>query len=268
MNPSDSSSDPKKKVTNLALKGNLSAACVTLQGTKPATDVADTLTKLQAKHPTEPPFSPPPNNQDSYTVSDGIVLSCLKSFRNGTGGGPFGLLPEHLLTACNSPTHADFIKNLTNLINLMLEGRTDKSIVPFLFGANLTALEKEGGDVRPIAIGNTLRRLAAKCISAKYAEDLKKILQPHQSAIGKAGGIETVIHTMRNFLDEHNSSDLAVLKIDIRNAFNCLYRATITHKFNQYLPKAVNYINTCYGSPSLLFYAWQNHHFLAWCAAG
>ena len=35
---------------------------------------------------------------------------------------------------------------------------------PFFFGATLTTLNKKDGGVRPIAVGCSLRRLAAKCL--------------------------------------------------------------------------------------------------------
>ena len=45
---------------------------------------------------------------------------------------------------------------------------------PF-FGANLIALRKKDGGVRPIAVGCTLRRLVAKCANSSVEENMAKL---------------------------------------------------------------------------------------------
>ena len=51
------------------------------------------------------------------------------------------------------------------LVNVMAGGGVPDSVAPFLCGARLHAGNKKDGGIRPIAVGNTLRRLTAKCIS-------------------------------------------------------------------------------------------------------
>ena len=46
---------------------------------------------------------------------------------------------------------------LVSFVELVLNGDTPTSIGPFFFGANLTALCKKGGGIRPIAVRGTLR---------------------------------------------------------------------------------------------------------------
>ena len=53
----------------------------------------------------------------------------------------------------------NFLKSLTKLINLIGDGKIPKPLRTFFFGAKLIALIKIDRGLRPIAIGNTLRRI-------------------------------------------------------------------------------------------------------------
>ena len=61
-------------------------------------------------------------------------------------------------------------------MNLMASGRVPVPVATFLAGSRLIALNKgkEGNppDVRPIAVGETLRRLTGKCICDPKGQDL------------------------------------------------------------------------------------------------
>ena len=59
------------------------------------------------------------------------------------------------------------MKSLTKLINLIGDSIIPEALRPFFLGAKLIALMKIDGGLRPIAIGNTLRRIASKCDGSK-----------------------------------------------------------------------------------------------------
>ena len=84
-------------------------------------------------------------------------------------------------------------------------------------------LGKKGGGIRPITVGHTLRRLAAKCASSVILPSLGNLLAPLQLGCGTPVGCEAVVHAARQFI--HNSiSGQTLLKLDFKNAFNCLRR--------------------------------------------
>ena len=88
------------------------------------------------------------------------------SFPNGSSAGLDGILPQILndLTAkLNGQTGLSFLRALTNLVNVILGGKLPFELRPYFFGAKLIALKKPDGGLRPVAIGNTLRRLSANC---------------------------------------------------------------------------------------------------------
>ena len=132
---------------------------------------AETLSALRSKHPAPhpnslmpPPF--PPAQLQGQQVSCKEVVGAIQSLLCGPAGGPDGLSPQHLKDmVCSSAGGgvSCLLRALTAFINLALKGKTAHFACPFLFGASLIALEKTGRGVRPIPVGCTLRRLAAKC---------------------------------------------------------------------------------------------------------
>ena len=187
------------------------------------------------------------------------VVHAIKTFPNGSAGGPDGLRPQHLkdLTGSSAgdggPT---LLATLTAFVNLVLLGGTSPSIRPYFFGASLTALEKKGGGIRPIAVGCTLRRLVAKVASASVREAMADLLAPHQLGFGVKKGPEAAVHVARLYL--HNlSSDKALLKIDFRNAFNSVRRDKLLLVVKDLAPEIYPLVHSSYSSPSSLF--WSNN---------
>ena len=101
----------------------------------------------------------------------------------------------------------------TPFIRLVLEGDTPTSIRPYFFGANLVALRKEDGGVRPIAVGCTLRRLVAKVVGRKVMEEMGTLLAPRQLGYGVKGGAEAAVHAARLYLHNLDPSR-ALVKLD------------------------------------------------------
>ena len=66
----------------------------------------------------------------------------------------------------------------------MLAGKVNLDVCPHLYGASLIATEKKDIGVRPIAIGNTFRRLAAKLACTSVKEEIGECLRPLQLGFG------------------------------------------------------------------------------------
>ena len=76
----------------------------------------------------------------------------------------------------------------------MLQGVVPVDIVPFSFGARLIALLKpDTGEVRPIAVGKIVRRLASKIILARICASVTSALLPRQFGVGVKGGLDAVV---------------------------------------------------------------------------
>ncbi len=62
------------------------------------------------------------------------------------------------------PTLLQFVA----LVNLYLSGKVQALLAPFIASAPLTALRKNNGGVRPIAVGEVWRRLVSKCANSPF----------------------------------------------------------------------------------------------------
>ena len=88
----------------------------------------------------------------------------------------------------------------------------------------LDSTKKPDGGVRPIAVGLTLRRLAAKIIRSKLRSFCAEKFRPYQMGVGTPKGCEASVHAVRAYLENENIQDQILLKIDFRNAFNSVRR--------------------------------------------
>ena len=61
------------------------------------------------------------------------------------------------------PIHYDICETPSNLVNVILEGKVPFENRPYFFGAKLIALKGPDGGLLPMAVGNTFRRLSARC---------------------------------------------------------------------------------------------------------
>jgi len=138
-------------------------------------DAADlaVLTRLLELHPqAEGPNLEPPLPEDRPEVSPSwasdhllAMESVVRSFPPGTAAGPSGLWPPHLLgclKSADSAAKAGLLEALLTLVTATDSGRLHPRAAPYLCAARLIPLRKKDGGLRPIAVGDTLRRLVAK----------------------------------------------------------------------------------------------------------
>ena len=221
-----------------------------------------TFTALQYKHPPPHPDSvvmplhvdlQPP----SISVNEDDIVRAIRSFPNGSAGGPDGLKPQHLKDMIG-PSAVDcsqaLLPALASFIELVLEGRMPPSIMPYFFGANLTALQKKDGGIRPIAVGCTLRRLAAKVAGSKVMEEMGELLAPRQLGYGVRRVAEAAVHAARLYLHDLDPSK-AVLKLDFKNAFNTIRRDKMLEAVQKLAPGLFPFVHSAYSSTSTLFWA-------------
>jgi hypothetical protein len=185
-------------------------------------------------------------------VSTAEVKRAILSFPNGSAGGPDSLRPQHLkdLLAVGDSTDP-LLEAITDFINLILDGRTPEEVRPILFGGSLTALNKKGGGVRPIAVGYVWRRLAGKVACGSVREAAVTLLAPRQLGFGVSRGCEGAVHAARRYAD-NLLPDQVMLKLDFKNAFNTIRRDAMLEAVALHFPKLYRFVESAYGSPSTL----------------
>ena len=179
-----------------------------------------TFEALKQKHPPSHPDTAIPSlveESSDIKVSEKEILQAIKSFPNSSSGGPDGLKPRHLKDIIHPSAGGGsqvLLTAMASFIKLVLEGRTPPPVRMFFFGANLTALTKKCGGIRPIAVGCTLRRLAAKVISNKVKDQMSSLLAPRQLGFGVKGGAEAAVHAARMYVQDLGTSR-GLLKLDL-----------------------------------------------------
>jgi hypothetical protein len=116
------------------------------------------------------------------------------------------------------------------------------------------ALEKTKTSVRPLACGDPIRRLVAKCFCVAGKEEISKSFAGRNYGVGCPGGVEVVAHSLRDCLNEHKGSKLALLKIDFRNAFNEVKRSHFVKAASEMFPAMSSWTEWCYREASMLLY--------------
>merc|ERR1719239_2064394 len=129
-------------------------------------------------------------------------------------------------------------------------------VAPYLCGARLHAGKKKDGGLRPIAVGELLRRLVSKCAAAAVADKAAAYFAPHQLGVGMKGGCEAIIHATRQAVDK--AGDKFVMRADLINAFNVADRATALQEVEQHFPELLPWVITAYSNPSHLIFGSAN----------
>ena len=110
-------------------------------------------------------------------------------------------------------------------------------------------------DVRPIAIGEVLRRLTSRCLCAMVKCKGADYFSPHQLGVACPGGAETMVHSLRACVDRHwEDDDFVVLKVDLRNAFNNVSRQAVLDQCHSHFPELLPWVSWCYSHPTNLWH--------------
>ena len=104
--------------------------------------------------------------------------------------------------------------------------------------------------VRPIGIGEILRRLIGKVVVGHMREDIIEAAGPLQTCAGLKAGIEASIHAMKSIFEDNSTEGL--LLVDADNAFNRLNRRAALHNVKQICPNFYKYLFNTYQQPAKL----------------
>ena len=236
--------------------GNIKAAVrILCSDDKPAPNDQATLDALQRRHPNAPDDRcnlPNPSTFSAMQMTENDIIKAIRSFPAGSTAGPDGLRPQHLLDLINCQEAGNaLVMSITALVNLLLQGCCPSEITAVLFGGRLLALKKKSGGIRPIAIGYTWRRLAAKCANCYAIAQLEDKLLPVQLGVNISGGCEAIVHATRRFTSKMTADDV-VIKLDFTNAFNCLRRDVMLQTVAVELPGLYKFCHLAYGNVTKL----------------
>eukprot|EP00731_Ephydatia_muelleri_P020997 Em0013g724a len=205
---------------SLGRSGLMGKACRILLSSGIAPSNSTTLNLLQSKNPSCPHPTIPDIASNPVTLGPSFdILHILRSFTKGTSAGPSGLSIQHLLDAASVPLQTPICDSLKGVVNILASGKDPKSVSAFLSGGRLIALNKgkfsEGQctDIRPLVVGEALRRLTGKCLCSILKDKFSTFFQPSQFGVACKAGVERVVHNLRKYIDDGwMSGDFVVCK--------------------------------------------------------
>ena len=261
--PPQSDERLRKSVSNKINEGDIQGAVRLLASEDSVAPYSPkVLSDLLAKHPARPPDRrsfPAATNETCIIVTEMEVKKAIKTFPVGSSGGISRLRPQHLKDALrpDAGNYRDLLlTQVTALVNRIVANQVPPFIKPFLLGANITVFNKKDGGIRPIAVGETLRRIACKCVMRRVEPILASILPPHQLGCGVRAGVDAAVHSTRDSLVSASNSQ-TFLKLDIRNAFNTIRRDHVAECLKKHAPSLVNIFTACYAEASYLSFGEQ-----------
>ena len=131
------------------------------------------------------------------------VRKAILSFPNGSGSGHDLLRPQHLKDIISPSLEASansVLRSISRFASFVSSTKISGTIRHLFFGAHLNALQKKGGGIRPIAVGNTFRRLFAKLSLQLVMNSLREDLLPCQLGVDVRLGFESAVHATRSFI--------------------------------------------------------------------
>ena len=261
------SDDVSRAFAKLILEGKINAALkmISEEASNGVLDLDDkTMADLRKKHPAPSPVSEgsliqedlPAETAASYfdCIDEQQILKAAQLTKGA--GGPSNLDAEQYRRILISAKYKNEGKNLREQIAILARKLATELVDPKTLEAfvayRLIPLDKCPG-VRPIGIGEILRRIIGKVIGWALKEDIQIAAGPLQAATGLQGGAEAAIHAMKQVFEDENTE--AVILVDASNAFNSLNRQVALHNIQHTCPPFAKVLINTYRQPSRLFVA-------------
>ena len=141
-------------------------------------------------------------------------------------------------------------RSLAGLARLNATEKINSDYLTAYNACRLIPLDKNPG-VRPIGVGEVIRRILARTILKCISNDLKALGKNKQLCLGQKSGIEHAIHALREAFSSSDSE--ALLLIDASNAFNSLNRHLALKNIERICPTIITALRNSYESPSNLY---------------
>ena len=127
----------------------------------------------------------------------------------------------------------------------------DRSTIEPLIASRLIPLDKGEGAVRPIGVGEVIRRIIGKCVMNIAKKDVVEASGSLQLCAGQRSGSEAAIHAIYTIFEADEAD--GVLLIDASNAFNALNRQAALYNIRVQCPIIATYSINTYRLSSRLF---------------
>ena len=176
----------------------------------------------------------------------------VRKARRGAAPGPSGMTSEHLFPMLESE---DDLDALTQLASLVARGEIPLRALEVFRLGRVTALQKPGGGIRGIVVGDVFRRVLARTIAQQVSKTVEEATAPFQHALKTRARTECVSHFLQTLTDLDGRA--RILSVDGVGAFDLISRNSMMEGLlhmeggDQLLP----YVRMFYSSPSTFLWA-------------
>ena len=202
--------NPAKIFSRLMLQGKVKAALRVVSGTQGgvASPSETVLKKLKEKHPDAAPTDPSFIIQEEFkqvpsSSWEKIDANMIRTIALNTKGaaGWSGVDSDDirpLLCSKNyGVTSENYCEAVAGVTKRLCREFVDPSSLTTFLACRLIPLEKGDNDVRPIGIGETLRRIVGKAVTRSIRQDIQTACGCVQVCAGIEAGCEAAIHAVR-----------------------------------------------------------------------
>ena len=194
------------------------------------------------------------------SITAEAIIGCAKDL-SGSGGSTnvdADVWRHMLCSKFNEKQSKKLAQAIADLTKILCTEEIDPEHLQELLSGRLIPLKKPDNGVRPIGIGEVLRRIIAKTVTQTLKQDILMASGSLQTCSGIESGIEAAVHSMRRVYEEEESQGM--LLIDASNAFNSLNREVAINNIKVLCPTFHQFLKNCYQCPTKLFISGQNTH--------
>ena len=217
---------------------------------------------VESKHPNAESAKETALSREDATPVEEVIFEEIdmarvqKAAKNTSGsGGPTKIDADtwkHILYSKSFTTQSQVLANeIAVLARRLCTEDLQNEYISTLLACRLVPLMKDDNGVRPVGVGETLRRIIGKCIIQVLSHDIQVAGGTLQTCTGVEAGIEAAIHAMQKTFSEDWCE--AVLLVDADNAFNRLNRKVALHNIQRTCSPLFKYLNNSYNTPAKLY---------------
>ena len=186
-----------------------------------------------------------------FTSINGLMIKDIALHSTGTAG-PSGIDAAAWRKMCSSFKEAssNLCDAIAGVARRMCTARVAPEALSALLACRLVPLNKNPG-VRPIGVGEVVRRIIGKAVMKVLKKDVMLAAGPLQTCSGIPSGGEAAVHAVRETWERPDME--GVLLVDASNAFNSLNRKVALLNMKHVCPALEVALTNCYQNPSRLF---------------